>query len=345
MWTERLLAGASAVHGRGSSSTARGDMSTMARSLDHSAAFTVGVPVSPRRVLVTGGAGFVGSHVVDALAARGDEVVVVDDLSTGDRANVREGVTLHAVDIADGPALGRAVEGEHLDAVVHCASKTKVVQSMEQPDLYRRVIVEGTRNVVDAALATGARDLVNISTGGAVYGETPECANEERELRPLSPYGELKAEAEGIVQRAGLRGVTLRLANVYGPRQRQDLEGGVIAIFVGAWREGRALTIYGDGSAERDYVYVSDVAEAVLAALDASVGGVYNIGTGVRTTVLSLVELMREVLGPPPAIEHVPARPGEIQRCCVDVSKAARDGLWRPRTALKEGLERTARLA
>lgn len=299
--------------------------------------------MTPRRVLVTGGAGLVGSHVVDALIAAGEDVVVVDDLSTGDRANVREGVPLRAVDISDGPALGRAVEGEHFDAVVHCAARTKVVESMEEPELYRRVIVDGTRNVVDAALATGARDLVNISTGGAIYGETPECAHEDAELHPLSPYGRYKAEAEAVAQSARLRAVTLRLANVYGPRQRQDLEGGVIAIFLGAWRAGRPLTVYGDGTAERDHMYVGDAAEAVLAALDASVTGVYNIGTGVATSVNALIEIMSALLGPPARVEHVAPRAGEIQRSCVDPSKAARDGLWRPRTALGEGLERTIR--
>ena len=301
--------------------------------------------MTPRRLLVTGGAGFVGSHVVEALRARGDEVVVVDDLSTGSRANVPDSVTLHAVDIADGPALGRAVEGEHFDAVVHCAARTKVVESMERPELYRRVIVDGTRNVLDAALATGARDLVNLSTGGAIYGETPECASEEAELRAPSPYGRYKAEAERLVQEAGLRGVTLRLANVYGPRQRQDLEGGVIAIFLGAWRRREPLTVYGDGTAERDYLYVGDAAAAVLASLEAGVTGVYNIGTGVATSVLRLIEVLSDVLGPPAGVRHAAARAGEIQRSCLDVSKAARDGLWRPQTALREGLERTARTA
>lgn len=298
-----------------------------------------------RRVLVTGGAGFVGSHVVDALLGRGDHVVVADDLSSGDRANLGERVELRVVDVSDGPALGRAVEGEHFDAVVHCAAKTKVVQSMEQPDLYRRVIVDGTRNVVDAALATGARDLVNISTGGAIYGETQDCATEEAALHPPSPYGRYKAEAEMVAQRAGLRSVTLRLANVYGPRQRQDLEGGVIAIFLGCWREGRPLTVFGDGSAERDYLHVADVSDAVLAALDATVSGVYNIGTGIPTSVNALIDLLTEILGPPAGVERVAARPAEIQRSCVDPSKAARDGLWRPRIALRDGLERTSRLA
>jgi UDP-glucose 4-epimerase len=301
--------------------------------------------MTSRRVLVTGGAGFVGSHVADALIARGDEVVAVDDLSTGSRDNVAREVDLRVVDISDGPALGRAVEGEHFDAVVHFAAKTKVIQSIEQPELYRRVIVDGTRNVVDAALATGASDLINISTGGAIYGETPDCAPEESELDPPSPYGRLKAEAESVAQRERLRAVTLRLANVYGPRQRTDLEGGVIAIFLGAWRERRPLTVYGEGSAERDYLHVADVCDAVLAALDSTVTGVYNVGTGVATSVNELIDLLTGILGPPAGVDRVAARPAEIQRSCVDVSKAARDGLWRPRIALGEGLERTARSA
>ncbi len=320
-------------------------MSTMGGRADTIPLYVPAAVVSGRRVLVTGGAGFVGSHVADALAARGDSVVVVDDLSTGDRANVHPPAELRVVDVSDPRALGRAVERERFDAVVHCAAKTKVVQSFEQTERYRQVIVEGTRNVVDAALATGAHDLVNISTGGAIYGETPECAHEETELHPPSPYGQLKAEAERIVRAAGLRGVTLRLANVYGPRQRQDLEGGVIAIFLGAWRRGDPLTVYGDGTAERDYLYVGDVAEAVSVALDATVNGVYNIGTGIATSVNALIELMSSVLGPPHGIQHAAERAGEIQRSCVDPSKAAREGLWHPRTSLRAGLERTAELA
>lgn len=295
------------------------------------------------RLLVTGGAGFVGSAVCDALLGRGDELVVVDDLSTGDRANVPQGAELRVVDISDGPALGAMVEGEHFDAVVHLAARTKVVQSMEDPELYRRVIVDGTRNVVDAALATGTRDLVNVSTGGALYGETPECASEETELRPASPYGQYKADTEPIVNAAGLRAITLRLANVYGPGQRQDLEGGVVAIFMGQWSRREPLTVYGDGTAERDYVYVGDVAEAVIAALGSPATGAYNIGTGVATSVNALIEEMTALLGPPAGVVHVDPRPGEIQRSCLDVSRAARDGLWRPRTSLAEGLARTLR--
>lgn len=298
-----------------------------------------------RRVLVTGGAGFVGSAVVDALAERGDEVAVVDDLSTGDRANLREGVPLLEADISDARALGRAIEGERFEAVVHCASRTKVVESLERPELYRHVIVDGTRNVLDAARATGARAFVNLSSGGVVYGETPECADEERPVAPASPYGGCKAEAEGLVAASGLAAVTLRPANIYGPRQRSDLEGGVIAIFLGCWRAGRPLTVFGDGSAERDYVYVGDMAEAVLAALDSAATGVYNVGTGVATSVVGLIAALGGLLGPPPGVIYAPPRAGELARSCLDVSKAARDGLWRPRTMLPEGLRKTAALA
>ncbi|MGH2500533.1 MAG: NAD-dependent epimerase/dehydratase family protein [Candidatus Limnocylindria bacterium] len=297
------------------------------------------------RILVTGGAGFVGSTIVDALLARGDEVLVVDDLATGDRANLPPGAPLAVADVADARALGRAVEGQRLDAVVHCASRTKVVESFAQPELYRRVIVDGTRNVIDAARATGARSLVNLSTGGAIYGETPECADEERPVDPPSPYGRYKAEAEELVAASGLRAVTLRLANVYGPRQRADLEGGVVAIFLGCWRRGEPLTVYGDGSAERDYVQVDDVSAAVVAALDQSATGVYNIGTGEATSVNALIAALTEVLGPPAGVRNEPARAGEIMRSCIDASKAAHDGLWRPRTSLAEGLRRTAMAA
>jgi UDP-glucose 4-epimerase len=209
------------------------------------------------RVLVTGGAGFLGSHVVDALLARGDEVVVVDDLSTGDRANLDPRADLRVADVSDSAAFERALAGgERIDAVVHCAAKTKVVESMEKEDLYERVIVEGTYNALELA-RHGAKMFVNISTGGAIYGETPVCATEDDPIDPLSNYGRFKAKAERLVAASGLRSVTLRLANIYGPRQRTDLEGGVIAIFVGCWKRGDPITLYGDGSYERDYVYVA----------------------------------------------------------------------------------------
>ncbi|MGH2450069.1 MAG: NAD-dependent epimerase/dehydratase family protein [Candidatus Limnocylindria bacterium] len=289
------------------------------------------------RILVTGGAGFVGSNVVDGLLARGDQVVAIDDLSTGAAANLDRRAPNLAVNVADGRALGRAMEGQRFDAVVHCASKTKVVESFEKPELYRRVIVDGTRNVLDVARATGATSFVNFSSGGVIYGETPECASEERDPAPASPYGAAKAEAEALVAASELRWITLRPANIYGPRQRTDLEGGVVAIFLRRWHRGQPLVVFGDGSNERDYVYVEDVVEATLAALDASTSGTYNVGTGVATSVNELIARMSGLLGPPPAVERTPAKP-ELRRSCLDVSKAERDGLWRPRTSLEEGL-------
>jgi UDP-glucose 4-epimerase len=293
------------------------------------------------RVLVTGGAGFIGSTIVDALEARGDLVVVVDDISTGDRANLAPDIALRVADVSDAKALREAVRGEGFDAVVHCASRTKVVESMEKPDLYRRVIVEGTRNVVQLAEQVHAQILVNLSTGGAIYGETPACASESVPVDPPSNYGRFKAEAEKIVAAADIPNITLRLANIYGPRQRQDLEGGVVAIFLGRWRRGDKLIVYGDGTAERDYLYVGDVVDAVLAAFAGNWKGVYNIGTGVATSVNDLVVAMTEILGPPPGITKAPERPAEVQRSCLDASRAKRDGLWEQGTGLLDGLRHT----
>ncbi len=296
------------------------------------------------RVLVTGGAGFLGSNIVDALDARGDLVVALDDLSTGNRANLAPDIPFRHASVADDAALHGALKGEGFDAIVHCASKTKVVESMEKPDLYRRVIVDGTRNAVELAERVRAQIFVNISTGGAMYGETPACATEHTPTAPDSNYGRFKLEAEGIVAESDVPSITLRCANIYGPRQRQDLEGGVIAIFQGCWRRKEPISVYGPGTAERDYVYVSDVADAVTAAFAGNWTGVYNIGTGVPTSVNSLIASFTELLGPPAGVRHAPERSVEIQRSCLDPHKAARNGFWTPKTALREGLRRTVEL-
>ncbi len=297
------------------------------------------------RVLVTGGAGFLGSNVVDALVARGDLVVAIDDLSTGERTNLAPDIPFRHVSVADARALERAVHGEGFDAIVHCAAKTKVVESMAKPELYRRVIVDGTRNVVALAESVHAQILVNLSTGGAMYGETPTCATEHTPAEPDSNYGKFKLEAERIVAASDVPSITLRCANIYGPRQRQDLEGGVIAIFLGCWRRKEPITIYGDGTAERDYVYVGDVADAVQSAFAGTWRGLFNVGTGVATSVNQLVAQFTELLGPPAGVVRAPARAVETQRSCVDPHKAAHDGFWMPKTALREGLARTIELA
>lgn len=296
-------------------------------------------------MLVTGGAGFVGSNIADALDARGDLVVALDDLSTGDRRNLAPDMAFRQASVANEKELFDALKGEGFDAIVHCAAKTKVVESMEKPDLYRRVIVDGTRNVVALAEKVRAQILVNISTGGAMYGETPVCATEDTPAEPDSNYGKFKLEAEGIVAGSDIPSITLRCANIYGPRQRQDLEGGVIAIFLGLWKRKEPVTIYGPGTAERDYVYVGDVADAVASSFAGQWSGVYNIGTGVPTGVNALVALFTELIGSPAGVRHAPARPVETQRACVDPGKAIRDGLWKPKTGLRDGLKQTIELA
>ena len=294
------------------------------------------------RVLVTGGAGFFGSHIVDALRARGDEVTVLDDLSTGDRANLDPAVPIVVADIGDRERVRDELAGERFDAVIHAAAKTKVMESIEQPALYHRVIVDGTSNALDIAQQSGASSFVNVSTGGALYGETPVCATEDSPIDAPSPYGRYKAEAERLANSTpGLRAVTLRFANIYGPRQRTDLEGGVIAIFAGCWTRGDRLTIYGDGSAERDYLYVVDAVTAILAAQDRGATGSYNIGTGIATSVNDLVGALTVLLGPPAGVIRAAAREGEIQRSCLDSSKAAHSGLWRSSVPLDAGLRRT----
>jgi UDP-glucose 4-epimerase len=213
---------------------------------------------------------------------------------------------------------------------------------MEKVELYRRVIVQGTDNVLDAARQMGAGMFVNISTGGAIYGETPECARETLPLDPLSNYGRFKAQAEKLVEASRIPATTLRLANIYGPRQRRDLEGGVIAIFIACWRRREPITLFGDGHYQRDYVYIGDVADAVITALAGRHKGVYNIGTGIPTSVNTLVRELAAILGPPAGVQYAPARPAEIDRGCLDITKARRDGLWSPRTSLADGLRRTA---
>ena len=298
-----------------------------------------------RRILVTGGAGFVGSTIADALAADGDDVVVVDDLATGDRANVSPGIELVIADIADHDQLFAALGGRRFDAVVHCASKTKVVESMAKPELYRRVIVQGTAEILGLAAATGSRAFVNFSSGGVAYGETPVCATEDSPVAPISPYGVHKIAAEALVAAAPVPAVTLRPANIYGPRQRTDLEGGVIAIFAGRWRTGPPHDLRGPGTAERDSVYHGAVAAALRTALgatlDREITGVFNIGTGVAISVNGIVAALTELLGPPPGILHEPLPAVELERSCVDPGKAWRDLGWRASTSLAEGLRLT----
>ncbi|HTZ05843.1 MAG TPA: NAD-dependent epimerase/dehydratase family protein [Gaiellaceae bacterium] len=292
------------------------------------------------RAIVTGGAGFIGSHVADALAARGDEVHVLDDLSKGKRENVGAGVELHVADIRDPDAVFDAVRPE---AVVHFAAQADVRVSVEQPALDASVNVIGTVRILEAARRHGAK-VVFASSGGAGYGECGGPAPETTPMEPLAPYGTSKLAGEEYLatynRLYGTGHVTLRLGNVYGPRQEPHGEAGVVAIFMGLLRDGGTPRIYGDGSQTRDYVFAGDVVDATLAAL-AHDGGVFNVGTGVETSVLELYAAIRAASGVDRDPEHAEARLGELQRSVLDPSLAARELGWRPAHSLAEGLAET----
>jgi len=293
------------------------------------------------RAAVTGGAGFIGSHVVDALVARGDDVHVVDNFATGRRENLNRAATVHEHDIRE--PLGALFDEIRPELVVHLAAQADVGTSVEQPLFDAEVNVLGTVNVLEAARPHGAQ-LIFSSTGGAIYGECERPAREDDERRPLSPYGTAKLAAEEYLatwnRLHGTRHVALRFANVYGPRQLAKLEGGVVAIFADRLRAGESLTIFGDGEQTRDYVYVGDVVAAVLAAAGRD-GGVFNVGTETETSVNDLFEACRRVAGVEAEATHAAARPGDVLRSVLDVSRAKRELGWRPQTPLVEGLAST----
>ena len=297
-----------------------------------------------RRVLVTGGAGFIGSHVVEALLRAGDDVHALDDLSKGQVTNLPAMVPLHVLDIRDAH-VERLLGDLRFDAVVHCAAQTNVMRSITEPDLDRQINIDGLQRTLDAAVAARVGRFVFISSGGAVYGETATPAGEETRAQPDNPYGEHKLRGEEMVTVSKVPGVTLRPSNVYGRRQRSDAEGGVIAIFAERLAAGQRLQIYGDGEQRRDFVHVSDVVDAVALALDdLSMGGVWNVGTGRATTVNEVAETMITAFRAGSVIEHLPPR-GEIRRSCLDVSKLIATDRWRPRMDLAQGVADLARSA
>src|SRR5215213_6035113 len=303
------------------------------------------------KTLVTGGAGFIGSNLVDALVARGDQVAVIDDVSTGRRENLEHalsnGAELIELDVRDPQAVAAAVERTSPEVIFHLAAQIDVRKSVADPANDSRVNVEGTINVLAAAHAAGVRRLVNTSTGGAIYGEGQILpAPEEHPVAPEAPYGLSKFCAENycalFTRLHGLSTVSLRYGNVYGPRQDPLGEAGVIAIFCGKLLEGGKPKIFGDGTQTRDYVYVGDVVEANLLAAASEATGSYNVGTGQETSVLDLVAGLREASGDEGfEAEHAPERLGEIQRSCLDISRARDELGWAPRVGLADGLRVT----
>jgi UDP-glucose 4-epimerase len=308
------------------------------------------------RALVTGGAGFIGSTVVDALLARGDEVVVIDDLSTGRESNLegalRKGADLVRADIREADRIAQVVAEAAPEAIFHLAAQIDVRKSVTDPGWDARINVEGTVNVLEAARRASVARVVNTSTGGAIYGDVDVIPSpESTPPAPMAGYGTSKFCAEQYsdlyARLHGLSTVTLRYGNVYGPRQDPLGEAGVIAIFCGRLMDGGRPTIYGDGRQTRDYVFVGDVVQANLAAADRpAVGGAVNIGTGRETSVLDLVEILRrEGRRDDFEPEFEPERLGEIARSCLDVSRAREELGWEAQTPLADGLRATLEAA
>jgi UDP-glucose 4-epimerase len=301
------------------------------------------------RALVTGGAGFIGSNLVDGLLAAGHEVAVLDDLSTGRRSNLAEAdAELVELDIRDAERVHAEVARLAPDAIFHLAAQIDVRRSVADPALDSAINVGGTAILLEAARRAEAGRFVFTSTGGAIYGVADEVPTAEgAAIRPMAPYGQSKFAAEGYchlyARLHGLSTVCLRYGNVFGPRQDPLGEAGVVAIFCGrALFGGGAPVVYGDGRQTRDYVYVGDVVAANLAAAASDAGGSINVGTGRETSVLDLLAVLGELV-PDAELdpEFAPARLGEIERSVLDVSLAERTLGWRAGTSLRDGLERT----
>jgi UDP-glucose 4-epimerase len=297
----------------------------------------------PTRSVVTGGAGFIGSHLVDALLVAGDEVTVIDDLSSGSAAKVAAGAKLCELDIVDRAALERVFEEVQPSAVYHLAAQASVTASVADPARDCAVNVQGTLNVIDAATKLGA-SVSFTSTGGALYGdEAPLPTSEERIPAPLAPYGASKWAGEAYVNTwslsSGVPHAVCRLGNVYGPRQSPHGEAGVVAIFSEHLHTGKAPKMFGHGKPTRDYVYVGDVVAALMAANGKR--GTFNIATGVETNVLTLWQVLKEAAGSDVEPQLADLRPGELQRSCLDSSRAERELGWKAQVPIAEGLRQT----
>jgi UDP-glucose 4-epimerase len=298
--------------------------------------------------IVTGGAGFIGSNLVDALVERGDRVTVVDNLSSGKRSNLEAalggGASLAEVDVRDADAVAALFDSVRPDLVFHLAAQIDVRYSVEHPAGDATSNVLGTIAVLEAALQSGVRRVVNTSTGGGLYGDSAKLPTpEDYFIRPLAPYGQGKHAAEGYCELYtrlhGLSTISLRYGNVYGPRQDVHGEAGVVAIFCGCLVEKRTPTVFGDGRQTRDWVDVSDVVRANLLAADSETTGPVNIGTGRETAVLDLIAALNDVSGGEmPDPQFAPERPGEVMRSCLDVTLARDELAWEARVALPDGL-------
>ena len=298
-----------------------------------------------KTALVTGGAGFIGSHLVDRLLEEGHRVVVVDDLSTGKLKNLKSGATFHHANITQ-ESLQDVFHREQPDLVYHLAAQMSVSESTKAPVRDGQINIIGTLQVLEAARRHGIEKIIYSSTGGALYGD-PEITPciEETQIVPLSPYGLSKYVAEKYVELYhrlyNINYTILRYGNVYGPRQDPHGEAGVIAIFTQLMLDGKQPHIFGEGDQQRDFVYVDDVVEANIKAIDLGDGQAFNIGTGKGTSVNRIFELLRGIIHFKWEAEHRTSRPGEVQNISLECSKATKGLKWTPQVSLEEGLQRT----
>lgn len=297
------------------------------------------------KILVTGGAGFIASHIVDAYIAGGHDVHIIDDFSTGQQKNVNPRAELHRMDIAD-PRAAHLIEEIKPSVLNHHAAQMDVRRSVADPAFDARTNIVGFINLLEACKNAGVQKVLYSSSGGAVYGDRePIPANEHHETLPLSPYGVSKLTGElylGYYHMVfGLPYVALRYANIYGPRQSSTGEAGVIAIFITRLLAGERPTINGDGKQTRDYVFVDDVVKANVAALETSYVGAVNIGTGIETDVVTICNELRRGIATEIEAVHGPGKPGEQRRSCLDASLAGEALGWKPEVSLQEGLAKT----
>ncbi|MGB9832904.1 SDR family oxidoreductase [Caldisericum sp.] len=297
------------------------------------------------KILVTGGAGFIGSNVVDAFVENGFEVAVLDNLSTGKKENLNTKAKFYNADLRDRNALEKVFKEFKPEIVNHHAAQIDVRKSVEDPVFDAEINIVGSTNLFQLAVKYEVKRVVFASTGGALYGEPKVLpANEDTPIEPLSPYGVAKYCVENYLnyfkRLYGIERVILRYANVYGPRQDPLGEAGVISIFTGRILEGKPVFIFGDGTQTRDFIYVEDVVNANLLAIAGS-EGVYNIGTGVETSVNDIVKVFEEVLERKIQVEYLPPRKGEVYRIALDYTKAKQSLGFEPTYTLKEGIKKT----
>ena len=297
------------------------------------------------KIIVTGGAGFIGSHIVDAYIEQGHQVTIIDDLSTGDERNLNKQATFYSMDILD-PKIPELLSKISPDVLCHHAAQMDVRRSVADPKLDARINILGLLHLLEGCKGAGVKKVIFASSGGAVYGDQETFpAPENHPTHPASPYGVSKITGEYYLsfyhQTAGIPYLAFRYGNVYGPRQLATGEAGVVAIFIGKFMSDESPTINGDGKQTRDYVYVGDVVRANMMALESDFTGPINIGTGKETDVVTIFNLLNEKIGAKKEAVFGPAKPGEQSRSCLDVSHARKTLGWSPKVSFNAGLDRT----